>query len=78
MRFGHALQRILLFLVDAEDPRYGPPQFIKIDITDGFYRLWLATHNIPKLGVVFPTPPGTPMFVAFPLVLPMGWVELPA
>ena len=56
MQFGHALQRILQCLVDAE-PRYRPPQFIKIDIADGFYQLWLATHDIPKVGVVLlPTP----------------------
>jgi hypothetical protein len=59
MQFGHTLQRLLQKLVDA-DPRYGPAQIIKIDIADGFYRVWLATSDIPKLGVIFPTAIGDP------------------
>ncbi len=74
MQFGQTLHRLLQQLVDL-DPRYGPAQMIKIDISDGFYRLWLATQDIPKLGVIFPTAPGEPPLVAFPLVLPM--VESP-
>ena len=49
----------------------------KIDIADGFYRVWLRAGNIPKLGVVLPTTPGQPPIIAFPLTLPMGWVESP-
>jgi hypothetical protein len=28
---------------------------IKLDISDGFYRIGLNIDNIPKLGVVFPS-----------------------
>ena len=49
----------------------------KIDIADGFYRVWLQLQDIPKLGVVLPTTPGQPPLIAFPLALPMGWVESP-
>jgi hypothetical protein len=46
---------------------------IKLDISDGFYRIGLNIDDIPKLGVVFPTLPGDEPLITFPLVLPMGW-----
>jgi hypothetical protein len=76
MQFGRALQRVLRTIVHA-DPRYGPVYLSKIDIADGFYRVWLQISDIPKLGVALPTTPGQPPLVAFPLALPMGWVESP-
>ena len=76
MQFGRALQRVLTTIVRA-DPRYGHVYLSKIDIADGFYRVWLRTRDIPKLGVALPTTPGQPRLIAFPLVLPMGWVESP-
>lgn len=79
MQFGRALQRILAKIVYA-DPRYGPVFMSKIDVADGFYRVWLQHRDIPKLGVALPTSPGeAPLvaLVAFPLALPMGWVESP-
>ena len=78
MQFGRALQRVLANVVQA-DPRYGPVFLSKIDIADGFYRVWLRLSDIPKLGVVLPTSPGQPLppLIAFPLALPMGWVESP-
>jgi hypothetical protein len=50
---------------------------IKLDISDGFYRIGLNIDDIPKLGVVFPTLPGDEPLIAFPLVLPMGWTNSP-
>lgn len=76
MQFGHALERFLRELLLA-DPALGPVNIIKVDISDGFYRICLNIHDIPKLGVVFPTLPGQPRLVAFPLVLPMGWKNSP-
>jgi hypothetical protein len=76
MQFGRALQRVIQKIVNA-DPRYGPTYLAKIDIADGFYRVWLKITDIPKLGVMLPTTPGRPQLVAFPLALPMGWVESP-
>ena len=49
----------------------------KIDIADGFYRVWIQIGDVPKLGVALPTSPGAEPLVAFPLALPMGWVESP-
>ncbi len=38
MQFGHALDRILREILLA-DPAMGPVQMLKIDLSDGFYRL---------------------------------------
>ena len=48
-----------------------------MDISDGFYRVWLRVEDIPKLGVTFPSERPGEHLVAFPLVLPMGWVSSP-
>ena len=55
------------------DPSLGPVQPMKIDLSDGFYRVGLNIDDIPKLGVVFPTKPGQEPLIVFPLVLTMGW-----
>ena len=66
MQFGRAFHRVLAKIVHA-NPRYDPVYLSKIDIADGFYRVWLHLADIPKLGVALPTPPGQPQLVAFPL-----------
>ena len=76
MQFGHALDRLLREILLA-DPKLGETYLIKVDISDGFYRINLNIEDIPKLGVVFPTEPGCPPLVALPLVLPMGWKNSP-
>ncbi|KAL3816142.1 hypothetical protein ACHAXA_001629 [Cyclostephanos tholiformis] len=65
MQFGHALDRILREILLA-NPAFGPVHLIKLDISDGFYRIALAVDDIPKLGVAFPTPTGDDPLVAFP------------
>ena len=76
MQFGHALDRLLREILLA-DPVHGPPEMMKVDIANGFYRIQLNVDDIPKLGVVFPTKEDKESLVAFPLVLPMGWVNSP-
>ena len=76
MQFGHALDRILREIMLA-DPRMGPVKLLKVDLSDGFYRVHLNVDDIAKLGVVFPTRPGEEQLVALPLVLPMGWKNSP-
>jgi len=76
MQFGHALDRILREIL-LSDPALGPIYLMKIDISDGFYRIAINIDDIPKLGVVFPTLPGEEPLIAFPLVLPMGWKNSP-
>ena len=76
MQYGRALPRLLSQLVHA-NPRFGPAKLAKIDVADGFYRVGLRASDIPKLGVILPhSTSGTPL-IAFPLTLPMGWVESP-
>lgn len=76
MQFGRALERILRHIL-LSNPDHGPVYLIKLDISDGFYRIWLNARDIPKLGVVFPYRDGEEPLVAFPLVLPMGWKNSP-
>jgi hypothetical protein len=76
MQFGRALQRVLTNVVHA-DPKFGPCKLAKIDIADGFYRMWVRMSDILKLGVILPCSQGGVPLVAFPLALPMGWVESP-
>jgi hypothetical protein len=76
MQFGKALQRVLRHLKSA-NPHLGPVYLSKIDIADGFYRIWVRASDVPKLGVLFPTDDGEEYLVGFPLALPMGWTESP-
>jgi hypothetical protein len=76
MQFSHALECILHEILLA-NPSFGPVYLIKLDISDGFYRIAVNVDDIPKLGMVYPTPPGAEPLIAFPLVLPMGWTNIP-
>ena len=75
MQFGRALERYLRRIVLA-DPRFGPVKMIKVDLSDGFYRIWVRSDDVPKLGMAFPSPADDPL-IAFPLALPMGWTNSP-
>ena len=74
MQFGRALDRILQRILLA-DPCHGPVHLLKVDIADGFYRMHVAPCNVPKLRVLIPPGPNGIPLVAFPAVLPMGWVK---
>jgi hypothetical protein len=74
MQFGRALWRVLQQVSDA-DTRLGPVYLSKIDIADGFYRIWINPEDVPKLGIIFPG--GGEKLVGFPLVPPMGWMQSP-
>ena len=76
MQFGRALERVL-HKIRRANRRYGPTYMIKVYIADGFYRLFVAAPTVATLGVVFPHHPDEEPLVAFPLVLPMGWVGSP-
>jgi hypothetical protein len=76
MQFGWSLEQILHEILFA-NPAHGPVHMIKLDISDGFYRISLKIDDILKLGVVFPTLPGDKPLITFPLVLPMGWTNSP-
>ena len=76
MQFGKALNRILQRIL-AANPRHGPTYMLKLDLSDGFYRVRLRVEDIPTLGVAFPVGSGKDLLVALPLTLPMGWTESP-
>ena len=76
MQFGRALERIIRLVV-LSNPRFGPVQFLKLDIADGFYRVWLRVCDVPTLAVSIPTLPGEEPLLALPLALPMGWTQSP-
>ncbi len=76
MQFSWFLERILHEILFA-NPAHGPVHMIKLDISDGFYRIGLNIDDILKLGVFFPMLPGDKPLIAFPLVLPMGWTNSP-
>jgi hypothetical protein len=61
--------------VDA-NPEHGQVKLIKVDISDGFYPIWLNLHNILKLAVSLPPLLGEEPLLALPLVLLMGWTDL--
>jgi hypothetical protein len=76
MHFGKALWRILRHVKSA-NLNHGPIHMSKIDIADGFYRVWVRARDVPKLGILFPSQDGEDYLIGFPLALPMGWTESP-
>lgn len=76
MQFGRTLERILRMILLA-DPAKGRVHLIKVDLADGFMRVYIGPEFIAKLGVIFPSYPGEPQLVALPAVLPMGWTNSP-
>lgn len=56
-------------------PGVRPVNLINVDVTDGFYRVWVGLHDVPKLGVAFPSLDGEEQLVTFLLALWMGWVS---
>jgi hypothetical protein len=75
--FGTALTRFLQHLERA-DTQQGPIYLSKTDITDAFMRVWIALESIPILGAILPMYPDEEAIVAFPMILPMGWVDSPS
>ena len=76
LQFGHAFPRFLHRLARA-DTRRGAIYLSKSDVADAFMRVWLHLNSIATLGALLPSHPNEPPLVAFPLVLPMGWIDSP-
>jgi hypothetical protein len=76
IQFGTALNRFLQHLERA-DTRRGPIYLSKTDVADAFMRVWIALESIPVLGAILPSYPGEEPIIAFPMILPMGWVDSP-
>jgi len=75
MQFGRAFQRILQRIAYA-NPRFGPVHLLKIDLSDGYYRVSLNSRGALQLAIAMPSLRHQPM-LAIPTVLPMGWLESP-
>lgn len=76
MQFGRTLWRLLFRIHHAND-HFGPVFMSKIDLSDGFYRLWLRPEDTMRLAVLFPSREGEPPLIGIPLTNPMGWVSSP-
>ena len=76
MQFGHTLDRIIRETILA-DPILGTVKLMKVNLSDGFYRVNLNITDILKLGVVFTTRPGQESLIMFPLVFPIGFKNSP-
>ena len=76
MQFGRALSRFL-YCIHHANAQFGPVYMSKIDLSDGFYRLWLRPEDTHRLAVLFPSRENEPTLVGIPLTNPMGWVSSP-
>jgi len=76
MQFGHALPRLLQRIAYA--PRHhGPPLLMKLDLSDGYYRVRLSPEAALELAVILPGPTPSTSVIGIPLCLPMGWRHSP-
>ena len=75
MQFGRAFQRLMQRIAYA-NPRFGPVHLLKVDLSDGYYRVPLNSRGALNLAVAIPSTRRLPL-VAIPMVLPMGWLESP-
>ena len=62
MQFGGALARILRLTRHA-NPKFGPAKAAKLDLKDGFYRLFLQALACLRLAVILPHYEGEPQLV---------------
>jgi hypothetical protein len=76
IQFGYAFYRLLQALHRA-DTRHGPVYISKADVADAFMRVWLEAATTPILGAPLPSFPGEELLIAFPMILPMGWIDSP-
>jgi hypothetical protein len=74
--FGNALNRFLQRLQCA-DTRNGDIYLGKTDVADAFMLVWISLATIPSLGTILPTYANEEPLIAFPILLPMGWVDSP-
>ena len=74
IQFGSAFQRFLRKIFQAE-PKWGPVNLIKGDITDGFYQGCLRAQGLVRLGLVvtLDNQDSEPL-ISFTLADTMRWV----
>jgi hypothetical protein len=77
IQFGAALYHFVQRLQRA-DTRCGTIYLGKTDVADAFMRVWISLSTIPALGaILLSSYPDEDPLVAFPMILPMGWVDSP-
>ena len=76
MQFGCTLRR-LLHRIHHANFKFGLVYMSKVDLSDGFYQLWLHPEDMHRLAVLFLSRKIEPTLVAIPLTNPMGWVSSP-
>jgi len=76
MQFSNALQRILQRIAYA-NPKFGPVHLLKLDLSDGYYRVRLSPEAALELAVLIPGDTPNSSLVGIPLSLPMGWAQSP-
>ena len=54
MQFGQTLWR-LLYRIHHANSQFGLVYMSKVDLSDGFYRLWLRPKDTHRLAVLFPS-----------------------
>ena len=75
-QIGSVLPRIIeaLARVDASD---GPVSMMKVDLTDGFWRVMAKEGEEWNFAYVLPNHPGKPVEIVVPAALQMGWALSP-
>jgi hypothetical protein len=76
IQFGAALYHFIQRLQRA-NMRRGTIHLGKTNVADAFMRVWISLSTIPALGAILPSYPDEDPLVAFPMILPMGWVDSP-
>jgi hypothetical protein len=76
MQFGFTLQRLLQCIAYA-NPSLGPPLLLKLDLSEGYYRVRLSPQATLELATLLPHPSGGRPLIGIPLSLPMGWRDSP-
>jgi len=64
MQLGHTLPRLLQHIAYA-NPAHGLPLLLKLNLADGYYRVWLTPEAALELAVVIRWAHSPPYFCAF-------------
>jgi hypothetical protein len=75
-QIGSVLPRIIEALARV-DPSKGPVSLMKVDLTDGFWRVMAKEGEEWNVAYILPNHPGKPIEVVVPSALQMGWALSP-
>ena len=72
LRTNSAHPSLWTSLASFADLALGYVYLLKVDVSDGFYRIGLRPEDAPKLGLILPSGKEEEPMVDIPLTLPMG------